>query len=175
MSQMTDLGTYLEFSGRPAVRFQRTYPHSIERVWATITRPSDLAHWFPAPEVSLEGQVGGVITFGGDPHMEPTSGTVLIWEPPTHFAFTWGGDELHLQLEELDAATCRLILIDVLDHRDAAARNAGGWYVCLEELAKAISGNPGGGPHNDSGVLPWRQIYDAHIAAGLPQGAEIPG
>ncbi|MGH3693962.1 MAG: SRPBCC domain-containing protein [Pseudonocardiaceae bacterium] len=42
-----DRGTYLEHDGRPAVRFQRTYPHPIERVWAAVTEPDELSHWFP--------------------------------------------------------------------------------------------------------------------------------
>jgi uncharacterized protein YndB with AHSA1/START domain len=32
-----DLGSYLEYDGRPAVRFQRTYTHTIDRVWAAVT------------------------------------------------------------------------------------------------------------------------------------------
>ena len=43
-----DLGTYIEHQGRPAVRFVRTYPHSIERVWSAITEPDQLRAWFPS-------------------------------------------------------------------------------------------------------------------------------
>jgi uncharacterized protein YndB with AHSA1/START domain len=46
--QSTDLGTYFEHDGRPAVRFVRTYPHDVERVWRAITDPDELARWFPA-------------------------------------------------------------------------------------------------------------------------------
>jgi uncharacterized protein YndB with AHSA1/START domain len=45
---MTDLGTYVELDGRPAVRFVRTYPQPIERVWQAITTPEGLARWFPS-------------------------------------------------------------------------------------------------------------------------------
>ena len=43
-----DRGTYIEHDGRPAVRFRRTYPHPIQRVWAAVTEPEELSHWFPA-------------------------------------------------------------------------------------------------------------------------------
>src|SRR5262249_41825335 len=37
MIDATEYGTYIEYDGRPAVRFVRTYPHPIERVWHAIT------------------------------------------------------------------------------------------------------------------------------------------
>ena len=45
---MTDRGTYVEHDGRPAVRFQRRYPHPAQRVWAAVSQPGGLPHWFPS-------------------------------------------------------------------------------------------------------------------------------
>ena len=42
-----DRGTYLEYDGRPAVRFQRSYPYPLQRLWAAVTEPDELKHWFP--------------------------------------------------------------------------------------------------------------------------------
>jgi uncharacterized protein YndB with AHSA1/START domain len=157
------------------VRFERIYLHSIDRVWTTITDPAELAHRFPALEVSIEPGIGGRIFFGGDPLTDDVTGTVLAWEPPTRLALRWGADELHFNLEALDATSCRLVLLDVLEQRDAAVRNAGGWLVCLGELAKTVAGNPGQGPHSDAAVAQWPEFYDAHVTAGLPYGAQIAG
>ena len=41
-------GTYLELDGRPALRFERSIPHSVERVWRAITEPGEMGQWFPA-------------------------------------------------------------------------------------------------------------------------------
>lgn len=167
-----DLGTYIQYDGRPAVRFERTFPHPPERVWRAISEPSELAQWFPSA-VRMETRPGGTITFSADPHMEDTSGRVLVYDPPHRLAFTWESDELHLTLEPAGEGHCRLTLINVLSDRSTAARNAAGWSVCLAELDKIIAGQPGDGPHSPT-ATPWQPLYQAYIAAGLPHGAPIP-
>jgi uncharacterized protein YndB with AHSA1/START domain len=168
---MMDLGSYLEHDGRPAVRFQRTYDHSIARVWAAVTEPDDLKHWFPSA-VRLEQRTGGEVIFSGDPYTDDRTGTVLAFEPPRYLAFTWGDDELHLHLEPVGEG-CRLTLINVLTERDEAARNGAGWHVCLDELTKRLDGIASDGPHGAT-TTPWQPTYAAYVAAGLPSGAAIP-
>ena len=168
----TDFGTYVEHDGRPAVRFVRTYPHSIDRVWSAVTNPDELRHWFPS-EIDIDLRTGGAITFAGDPFADDQTGTVLVCEPPCRLAFTWAEDELYFELESLGDGQCRFALTNVLHQRDAAARNGAGWHVCLGELAKQIAGQSADGPHSAS-AEPWQPIFDAYVEAGLPSGAEIP-
>ncbi|WP_181767216.1 SRPBCC family protein [Streptomyces albidus (ex Kaewkla and Franco 2022)] len=168
-----DRGSYFQHDGRPAVRFERTYPHPIERLWAAVTESEELAHWFPSA-VRIEPRAGGTIEFSGDPNLEPSSGTVLAFEPPRRFAFTWGGDELHFELEPAGEGSCTLTLINVLESQDTAARNAAGWTVCLAEFDKHVSGETAVGPHGDS-AEPWRPLYEEYVAQGMPSGAPIPG
>jgi uncharacterized protein YndB with AHSA1/START domain len=168
-----DRGSYFEYNGRPAVRFRRTYPHPVERLWAAVTEPGELAHWFPST-VRMDSHAGGKIEFADDPNLESSSGTILVYEPPRRLAFTWGGDELHFEIEPVDDGSCTLTLINVLAGEDAAARNAAGWTVCLAELAKHVSGGTAEGPHSESAEA-WRPLYDDYVAAGMPSGAPIPG
>lgn len=180
----TDLGTYIQHHGRPAVRFVRTYPHPVERVWQTITDADEVRHWFPC-SVSLEQRTGGTITyFADDPNAGGSrvegeapavagTGTILVCEPPHRLAYTWGGDELHYALEPIENGGCRLTFINVLHSVDTAARTAAGWTVCLHELERVVDGHPGDGPHS-TGTLSWAPLYEAYIAAGLPHGAPIP-
>jgi uncharacterized protein YndB with AHSA1/START domain len=172
MIESTDLGTYVEHDGRPAVRFVRTYAHPIERVWSAITDVDELSRWFPST-ARIELRVGGTVTFSDDPYMEDSAGTVLACDPPRRLAYSWGGDELHYELESLGDGRCRLTLVNVLHERNAAARNAAGWTVCLAELDRSLAGERTDGPHGESAV-PWQPIYDAYVAAGMPAGAEIP-
>jgi uncharacterized protein YndB with AHSA1/START domain len=168
-----DRGTYLEYHGRPAVRFQRIYSHPIERVWAAVTEPKELSHWFPST-VTIEPRIGGAITFSDDPYTEPSTGMILAFDPPRRLAFTWYVDELHFELEPVGEGHCQLTLINIPESPDTAARNAAGWSVCLAELSKLLAGEPGKGPHSDT-AEPWRPYYDAYLADGMPSGAAIPG
>lgn len=167
-----DLGTFVTVNGRPAVRFSRGYDHPVERLWAALTDPDELACWFPS-KVAIEPRVGGTIEFSGDPHMPHSTGTILAYQPPHRLAYTWGGTELHFELEPAGATGCVLTLVNVLQARDEAARNAAGWSVCLAELDKLVAGAATDGPHAAS-ARSWREFYDAYVAAGLPSGAEIP-
>jgi uncharacterized protein YndB with AHSA1/START domain len=167
-----DRGTYIEHQGRPAVRFQRTYEHPIERVWEAVSNPAELAQWFPSA-VTIEPRAGGQISFSGDPNAGPSSGTILVFDPPRRLAFTWFGDELHFELEPVGSQGCTFTLINVLAERDSAARNAAGWTVCLGELDKVLEGLPVGGPHSPTAAA-WQPIYDDYVASGMPSGAAIP-
>ncbi|QKG23589.1 SRPBCC family protein [Actinomadura verrucosospora] len=167
---INDPGSYLEVGGRPAVRFERIYEHPVDRVWRLVSDPAELARWFPSPQITIEPAAGGAITFSGDPVMpEATStGRVLAFDPPRRFAFSWGGDELHFDLEPLDAGRTRFVLTNVLEARDTAARNAAGWDVCLAALDALAEDRAAEQPA-------WKPKYDAYVAAGLPSGAPIPG
>ena len=167
-------GTYLTLDdGRPAVRFTRTYDHPVDRVWRFVTEPGELAHWFPS-RVGIELREGGTIRFGGDPNMEDSTGRVLAVDAPRHLSFSWGGDELHFDLEELDEKRTRFTLTNVLEAENTAARNGAGWEVCLTALDAHARGEPFDGPHAGAGA-PWQEIYRAYVEAGIPSGAPVPG
>lgn len=168
-----DLGTYIDYEGKPAVRFERTYPYPIGRVWQAITESDDLARWFPS-RVTHESRTGGSIEFAGDPYSDVSAGTILRFEPQTRFGFTWGPDEVHMTLEDL-GDSCRFVLINVLEEANTAARNASGWTVCLSELDKVLAGERGDGPHSEEAGAGFEGIMATYIAAGMPAGAAIPG
>ncbi|MGI8868288.1 MAG: SRPBCC family protein [Mycobacteriales bacterium] len=167
-----DIGSYLEYDGKPAVRFERTYAAPVDRVWRAVSTPAGLEHWFPSA-VEIEARPGGVIRFIGDPNVDDREGTVVEFEPPRRLAFTWGDNVLHISVEALADSRTRLVLIDVLGERGEAARNAAGWTVCLAELDKGIAGTPGEGPHSPTAES-WQQAYDRYVQGGMPAGADIP-
>ena len=167
-----DLGTYIDHQGNPAVRFERTFAYSIHRVWAAVTESDELARWFPS-RVDHEAEVGGTIAFHGDPYSDADTGTILEFDPPTAFGFTWGPDKVHLTLEQL-GQSCRLVLINVLSEANTAARNASGWTVCLAELDKVLAGVRSGGPHSEAADAGFEGIMANYVAAGMPSGAATP-
>ena len=152
-------GTYETYEGKPAVRFERVYPHSVERVWRSITVPEEMASWFPST-VEVDPREGGAMRFTFDEHVaEPMDGRVVELDPPKVFAFMWGKDLLRLELAPEGDGT-RLTLTQTLEE-DEAARNAAGWHVCLDKL---------GGEDTD-----WEPLYEEYQRRGVPAGAEIPG
>ncbi|WP_338703107.1 SRPBCC family protein [Streptomyces sp. Q6] len=168
-------GSYLTLDdGIPAVRFTRTYDRPIDRVWQYVTDPAELARWFPSAFEAKELAPGAVIRFFGDPNQPESTGTVLAADAPRHFSFSWGGDELHYDLEERGDGGTHLTLTDVLVTHDTAARNAAGWEVCLSALDAADRGESPEGSHSGASGR-WKEFYDSYVAAGFPSGAPVPG
>lgn len=170
-----DDGTYLEIDGRAAVRFERRFAHPVERVWRAVTDPSELAHWFPSPNVRFEPEpsLGATIHLSGDPYSpDGTAGKVLAWDPPRHFAFEWETDELRLTLRE-DGDDCVLEFIDILDGEGGASRNAAGWTMCLNDLDNLIDGSPASGPHQNSDA-DFRTLLEAYKGQGFPDDGWLP-
>ena len=166
-------GTYETIDGKPAVRFERRYPHPVDRVWRAVTEPGELAHWFPTT-VAVDLREGGEMTFtfpGGE--MEPIDGAVTVLDPPRRFAFLWGEEELRIELEP-DGEGCRLSFTHLISEREAAARDAAGWHVCLDRLAELLSGDAGTAPGTEA-TSEWSGLYDEYQRRGVPAGAPIPG
>ena len=168
-------GTYLEIDGRPALRFVRDYPDPVDRVWSAVSDPTELTAWFPAriafPDAGSPGP-GATVTFTFAAEGDGGTGTVLVCDPPSRLVFTWGGDELRFEVTTLKAGA-RLTFTTLLDDREAAARNAAGWEVCLDAVDAALAGRT---PDTPGGPTPeWRRHYDDFVAAGVPAGAPIPG
>lgn len=167
-------GTYLTLDdGRPAVRFTRVYDHPVERVWAFVTDPDELERWFPC-RAEIELRPAGTVTFGGDPHLAGSTGRVIAVDPLRHLSFAWDGDEVHFDLEATDDGRTRFTLTNVLVAEDTAARNGAGWDVCLAALDARARGEEHAGPHAGA-EAPWKGLYEAYVAAGVPSGAPVPG
>ena len=132
-------GTYGTVDDRRALTFERRLAHPVERVWRAVTEPGELAHWFPSA-VSGDMTPGGTLTFefpGGE--MPTMEGQVVELEPPRRFAFTWGDDELRIELDP-EGDGCVLRFTCLFSESERAARDAAGWHVCLDLLEKHLGG-----------------------------------
>lgn len=152
-----------------ALRFERRYPHPVEKVWRAVSEPAELAHWFPCTVSYDELRVGSPLRFvfpdeaGG---ME-LGGEITAVDPPRLLAFTWGPDELRFELEADGDAGCLLRFSDTIDEREKAARDAAGWEVCLARFEQRLDGEPAEAPD-------WRALYEDYERLGFPTGAPIP-
>jgi uncharacterized protein YndB with AHSA1/START domain len=170
--QTADEGTYLEIDDRPAVRFERVYDHPVDRVWQAITDPTEMSHWFPSPEVSIDTDAG-TITLAGDPYAPDAKTTrVLVWEPPHRFSFEWESDELHFTLSEHDGG-CRLELVNLLSTSGAGARNSAGWEICLGHLDRVVDGTRRPSP-TDGSMDEFLPILERYKSRGVPDDGWLP-
>ncbi|WNV84424.1 SRPBCC family protein [Umezawaea sp. Da 62-37] len=138
---MTPRATLETLQGHPVLRFQRTLPHSPIKVWRAITRPTELAAWFPAT-VQFDLTPGARIHFTfpeGAPVDDGGTGEVLEVDPPKVFAFRWNSDVLRFELVPTDDG-CVLHFTQVLGDRLSAGRNAFGWDTCLAVLDAHLDG-----------------------------------
>jgi uncharacterized protein YndB with AHSA1/START domain len=128
------------------VRFERTLPGPIERVWDFLTSSEHLGKWLVAG--TIEPRVGGAVNLG-EGHIR---GVVTQWQPPRRLTYTWNvfspGEtvsaypESYLTLE-LEPRGEHLLLI--LTHRpillpEFEGRTMMGWHTFLTRLMALAEG-----------------------------------
>jgi uncharacterized protein YndB with AHSA1/START domain len=171
-------GRYANLDGQPVVRFERTFPHSVDAVWEAISDPRQLEAWFPTTVEFETLAPGSSITFrfaqdSPDEKYPPMSGEFLEVDPPRRLAFSWGEDRLTFELADTDDGdACRLVFTVALDSEDKAARDSAGWESCLDMLARVAGGEA---PQRPGPSDNWQRYYDEYKRLGLPATAEIPG
>src|SRR5947209_17014024 len=125
--------------GRWQLRFTRTVPYPQAKVWRAITEPEHVARWFPT---TIEGDraAGAQLRFsfpGGQ--APPMDGRMLEFKPESVMELEWGPDVIRIELRSVAEGT-ELTLLDTLEERGKAARDAAGWHVCMDAL-EADPGN----------------------------------
>lgn len=154
--------------GRWRLRFVRTLSHPVERVWRAITDSEHLAQWFPC---TIEGEraAGATLRFVF-PHaaIEPIEGQMLVYEPTSVLEFRWGTDILRFELRDAGAGT-ELTLLDTLEERGKAARDAAGWHVCLDGLATYLRGNTNAREE----LSAWGDVHAHYVESLGPEAATI--
>jgi uncharacterized protein YndB with AHSA1/START domain len=165
-------GTIETRGGRHVMRYERTLAHPVERVWAALTRPSELRGWLGDADLDLVR--GGRVQLrwlntDDEGNRAVADGTVTALEPP--------------RLLELDTEPHGVLRWELADDGDGGtaltftvsvpAPNAGvdmaraGWHIHLEHLADALDGRPVDWSSWAAEHRPrWQQIHDAYAAAG---------
>ena len=144
--------------GRWQLRFTRSLPYPKEKVWRAITEPEHLTQWFPT---TIDGgrAEGATLRFafpGGQ--APPMEGEMLSYEPESFMEFRWGPDILRLELQAVDDGT-ELTLLDTLEERGKAARDAAGWHACLEALEASLHQDPAAREH----MSIWNEVHPHYV------------
>lgn len=151
-----------KFTGPAEVRFVRTLPGPIERVWQYLTDPEKRARWFCGG--ALEQKAGGKVEFAMvhknlAPDETPPAkyaqvqdpgvtfeGRVLRCEPPRLLVYTFGSEDSDVTFE-LTPQGKQVLL--VLTHRTRGAEEqaelsnyGAGWHTHLAHLVAQLEGTP---------------------------------
>jgi uncharacterized protein YndB with AHSA1/START domain len=136
-----------QFQKAPMVRFERTLPGPIERVWEFLTNTERLPAWFG--QGRIEPREGGSVTLM-DGHVR---GVVTRWQPPHRLSYTWNvfspGEtasaypESYLTIElESRGEQVQLTLTHLPVLERFEKQNAMGWHTFLDVLEAALRGYP---------------------------------
>jgi uncharacterized protein YndB with AHSA1/START domain len=129
-------GPQLALEGGPALRLERRYEHSVERVWRAITDPEELCNWFP-PGEELE---------------------VIESDPPHLLVGSWYGDTLRFDLRR-DGEGCVLVFNHEFADRAKAARDAAGWESCFVRLEALLAGEP---QSESESLERWPELHERY-------------
>ncbi|TDC98215.1 SRPBCC domain-containing protein [Actinomadura sp. 7K507] len=146
-------GTLETVDGQPALRFERTLAHSVERVWRAVSIPAELQHWFPAVVdwTPAEGEI--LEAFGA-------TGEVTEVEEPHRLAWTFGGERYSFELIARGDG-CRLIFTHVFGDRALAAQVATGWHTYLLRLEPHLAGRH---LSEEDANRAWEKIHERYAA-----------
>ena len=171
MTQHTDqmersrYGTVHERADGYQLRFERHLRHPVEKVWAALTNPAQLAQWLAPGEIELT--LGGRVYLAFTDDSSVIDGRVTAIAPPRLLEFTWTdkGDDFGFVRWELvaDDVGTRLVLTHTVPE---AARGLGlpmlaGWHSLLEKLAALLDGQP-----LPSSGDRWQELHDQYARAG---------
>jgi uncharacterized protein YndB with AHSA1/START domain len=147
---MTD-GTLETIDGRPALRFERTLAHPVERVWRAITEPTELERWFPAAADWTPATGETFEAYGA-------TGEVTEVDAPHRLAWTFAGERYSFELAAQEGG-CRLVFTHVFDDRARAAQTAAGWEAYLSRLEPHLAG---GHLSEEQAHLPWEEVHERY-------------
>lgn len=154
--------------GKWQLRFQRSFPHAVEKLWRAVTEPEHLAAWFPTT-IDGDRRAGAHLQFvfpnGEAP---PFDGEVVAYEPPSLFEFRWGPDSIRMEITG-SGTSSTITLLHAFDERGKAARDAAGWHVCLDALAAALNGSD---KARDQ-MSRWSQVHPHYVERFGPEAATI--
>jgi uncharacterized protein YndB with AHSA1/START domain len=132
-----------EVEGKWTLVFVRELKHPPHKVWTALTNPNSLREWAPFdPDRNLGSTGPAQLTMAG-PEPEQLASVVRRADEPVLLEYTWGGDVLRWQLEEIATGT-RLTLYHTLEDRSWLSKVTAGWHICIDVLERVLDGRPVG-------------------------------
>jgi len=175
------MNDYAKVIGERAVRFERTLPGPIERVWQYLTESDLRGTWFATG--AMEPRVGGKMTLNFQ-HQQLTDhgekvperhkamedgpitsgGTITVWDPPRPLAFVWEPDsEVSFELSPKGKDVLLVLTHSKLASRDEMVDVSGGWHAHLGVLLERLHGQ------RPAPFWPRLERYEREYAERIPR------
>jgi uncharacterized protein YndB with AHSA1/START domain len=131
--------------GRAFIRFTRTLPHPVARVWEAITRSDEMESWL-AHRVAIEPRAGGRLSLwvGNLDNPRATQYAISVFDPPHVLEAVGQGTDgtLRWEVRPTDGG-CELTFSDTRPAGERASNSArAGWHFRMELLLDALDGTP---------------------------------
>ena len=146
------------------VRFERDLPHPVERVWATIVEPDQLARWWGRADVTLAPGGSFVVTWfntDDEGNRATMHATITALDPP--HVLELAGDlhgVLRFELRPTAGGT-RLRFTSTLSlPEEFRTKVLAGWHYHLDALADTLDG----GTVDLAGLAGWQQLHEHYVA-----------
>jgi uncharacterized protein YndB with AHSA1/START domain len=146
------------------LRFERQLLHPVEKVWAALTNPAQLAQWLAPGELELT--LGGRVYLAFTDGDGVIDGQVTAIAPPRLLEFTWTDQDndfgfVRWELVADDGDT-HLVLTHTVPE---SARGFGlpmlaGWHSLLDQLAALLDDQPFARDR-------WQELHDDYARAGV--------
>ena len=157
------LGTIEEVGEKHVLRYERRLEHPVDRVWAAITEPDELALWLAAadelelvkggrivlrwlniPDSTQEWEEEHGIELGDEDPAEPATGTITELDPPR--VIEYDTDKMGLMRWELrpEEDGCVLTFTNTVEFPEGfpTDQTLAGWHIHLDHLVDALAGRP---------------------------------
>ncbi len=123
------------------LEFVRTYPDPIERVWAAVTEPDELAAWYGTWRGDPTSGTVELASIEGGDEFKPVE--IVECHPPRRVAIVlptpYGPWPLSVTLSESDGITTLVFVHRLTEPYDATSIGPG-WHYYLDRLGATISG-----------------------------------
>jgi len=154
---------------------QRLLPGPIERVWAFLTESDLRRRWLASGDMELRIDAPFTLTWQNDRLTNPPGtrpegfgeehsmeSRITVCHPPHELAFTWGGGDVSIRLEEKGAKVLLTLTHRRIVERSSRVMIGAGWHAHLDILASRVSGTEPATPFWDGWLL-LRQEYDQRL------------
>jgi len=141
------------------VRFERDLPYPVERVWAAIVEPNQIARWWGRGDVTLAPGGSFVVTWfntDDEGNRATMHATITALEPP--HVLELAGDlhgVLRFELRPTGGGTHLTFTSTLALPDEFRTKVLAGWHYHLDALAESLDG----GTADLAGLPGWEQLH----------------